>query len=104
MKLSKKGVQKIIDEVEIEVFLDDHGRDYMKVNLDEKEIEIEDSDFEFESDDSQGHVVMTVDEAKRLHDCAMFFWDDYEGTKYFTNDDKRFLTDMKERIGKSEKP
>lgn len=48
-------------------------------------------------------VILTVEEAKRLHDCAMFFWCDYEGTQYFTNDDKRFLTDMKERIEQAEK-
>ena len=67
--------------------------------------------FEFEPDDFVGgccqngkdHIVLTVEEARRLHDCAMFFWDDYEGTQYFTNDDKRFLTDMRERIEQATK-
>lgn len=66
---------------------------------------------EFDPDDFEGDhfnrkdkkVVLTVEEAKRLHDCAMFFWDDYEGTKLFTYDDERFLTDMKKRIEGVEK-
>lgn len=67
-------------------------------------------DFEFRSEDFDGcfqngkdHVILTVEEAKRLHDCAMFFWDDYEGTKLFTYDDEQFLTEMKKRIEQAEK-
>ena len=68
-------------------------------------------DFEFQPEDFDGcfqngkdHFVLTVKEAKQLLDCAMWFWCDYEGTKYFTYDDERFLTDMKERIEQAEKP
>lgn len=59
-------------------------------------------DYEFDQDDFEGAVCLTVEEAKRLHDCAMWFWCDYEGTQYFTHDDMRFLTDMKDRIEQAE--
>lgn len=95
MKLSKKGYEKLF-----EFFMSGKYFDATKCD----QIEFEPDDFEGGCcQNGNDHINLTVEEAKRLHDCAMWFWCDYEGTQFFTHDDERFLTDMQERIAKAEK-
>lgn len=97
MRLNEKALKKIQNEMEYGEYQIPCGYE----NVEGMSI-YHLKEHEFEYDDFENCIVLTIEEAKRLHECAMFFWSDYEGTRYFTDDDRHFLTTMKERITQKE--
>ena len=96
MKLSKKGFEKILDACQ---FDEDRATYALNFSNPEKDYCFEIEETEFESNDFEDCVMLTVEEAKAFWDDARDF---YVHQSRISDDFEQLLSDIEERIEQAE--